>query len=489
MRRFLTISLVCVLALAIAMPVFALEVKWGGLFRARVLSQHSFTNYPLSGAYDLGTGKAVPYTQHNNRFDQRLRIFMDFISSENLKVVTKFETNSIWGSAAQAFNSNTGSGNVGADTGSLNVKNVYVDFKIPQTPLSAKVGVQGINLVDSWIIDDDFAAALLHANLKPFTVVLGYVSGQNFQTTSESENIDDLVAMVEYKEGPFKAALVGLWQDAHNTPASVLPMQMDTPVSGNVLHSSEPLYSQLNPFGGGLLRAENNQLFDLGFQLGYKIDYLSAYLNFVKNFGSAKLGPTISNLKSADYTGWMIDAGVNYFCGPWSANLGGFYTTGAKVAQDGKGNLFLDTDDIRWFTYPLATSKYFSEIMGGGIMDNTAPNGGYWRGYPFPTNIWTVTVGGAWQAMPTTKLALSYWYFGTSEKAPSRWNGTNWDFSRDLGHEINLNITQNIVDKLNLDLVGAYMFTGDAFRAKDSRADYTGDDNVYELGARLQWTW
>ncbi len=109
--------------------------------------------------------------------------------------------------------------------------------------------------------------------------------------------------MVEYKEGPFKAALVGLWQDAHNTPASVIPTQMDTPVSGNILDSSNPLYAQLNPFGGGLLRVENNQLFDLGFQLGYKIDYLSAYLNFVKNFGSAKLGPTIANLESADYTG------------------------------------------------------------------------------------------------------------------------------------------------------------------------------------------
>ncbi len=472
MRRFLTISLVCVLALAIAMPVFALEVKWGGLFRARVLSQHSFTNYPLNNFDTLLTGKAVRYTQHNNRFDQRLRLFIDFISSENLKVVTKFETNSIWGSAAQAFNSNTGSGNVGADTGSLNVKNVYVDFKIPQTPLSAKVGVQGINLVDSWVIDDDFAAALLQANLKPFTVVLGYVSGQNFQTTSESENIDDLVAVVEYKEGPFKAALIGLWQHAHDTPASILPMDMDTPVSVNV-----PALPDI---------VDNNQLFDLGLQLGYKIDYLSAYLNFVKNFGSAKLGP---GRVSADYTGWMVDAGVNYFCAPWSANLGGFYTSGGKFTQDPQGNLRLDSDDIKWFTYPLATSKYFSEIMGGGILDNTAPNGGYWRGYPFPTNIWTITVGGAWQAMPSTKLALSYWYFGTSEKVPSRWNGANWDFSRDLGHEINLNITQNIVDKLNLDLVGAYMFTGDAFRAKDSRVNYSGDDNVYELGARLQWTW
>ncbi len=39
MKRFLVPSLVIVLALLIAVPAFALEVKWGGLFRARVLSQ------------------------------------------------------------------------------------------------------------------------------------------------------------------------------------------------------------------------------------------------------------------------------------------------------------------------------------------------------------------------------------------------------------------------------------------------------------------
>ena len=83
--------------------------------------------------------------------------------------------------------------------------------------------MQGITLVDSWIIDTDVSAALLIADLKPFTVVFGYVGGQNFDSTSESENIDDLALVVAYKEGPFTAALVGLWQDAHNTPASIFP--------------------------------------------------------------------------------------------------------------------------------------------------------------------------------------------------------------------------------------------------------------------------
>jgi hypothetical protein len=129
--------------------------------------------------------------------------------------------------------------------------------------------------------------------------------------------------------------------------------------------------------------------------------------------------------------------------------------------------------------------------MGGGILDSFAPNGGYWRGYPDPTNIWTATLGGAYQVLPQTKLALSYWYFRTSEPVPSVYHASNgtWSTANFLGHEIDLNITQNIVDKLNLDLVGAYMFTGQAFRARSDNVNYLHDQNCYELGARLQWVW
>jgi hypothetical protein len=524
MRRFLTVTAICLLALVIAVPSFAFEVKWGGLFRARVLSQADFTayNYDTSAnalAGDdlsmirktMATERSISYTQHNNRFDQRLRMYIDFISSENLKVVTKWETQASWGRTGGPGNAagtyNYGSGNVGADSGGLNVKNVYLDFNIPNTPLNAKVGVQGIALVDSWIVDTDLSGALLTANLKPFTVVLGYISGQNFQTSAESENIDDLAAVVAYKEGPFSGAIVALWQDAHNVPASIFPTvapYFDDPLQINVPASPTTIYNPYTrkltlldngPLGvaGSSIVAQSNQLFDLGFQLGYKLDYLSAYLNFVKNFGSVKIGPDPNNLATQDYTGWMIDAGFNYFCGPYTFNFGGFYTSGQKIDQTmtSSGAILTPQNDINWFVYPLTTSKYFSEIMGGGILDNTAPNGGYWRGYPAPTNIWTVTAGGAWQALPQTKLALSWYYFGTSEKVPARYNTTTgvWSFDNYLGNEIDLNITQNIVDKLNLDLVGAYMFTGDAFRAKTNGYSYNHDDGVYELGARLQWTW
>lgn len=136
MRRFLVVSMVCVMALAIAAPTFAIEVKWGGLWRTRLISQHDFVDIKNGKETDQGT--SFPYIDHANRIDQRLRIYMDFISSENLKVVTRFESNATWGQAGRANSDrvigSSGSGNIGADTGALVVKNAYVDFKIPQTP-------------------------------------------------------------------------------------------------------------------------------------------------------------------------------------------------------------------------------------------------------------------------------------------------------------------------------------------------------------------
>jgi hypothetical protein len=548
MRRFLIPTLVVALALLVAVPSFALEVKYGGLFRARVLSDHNFTGdgtggygYPnvalaapeVTAANVGGTGirgGGVPYVPHMNRFDQRLRMYFDFISSENLKVVTRLEANTVWGAYGNPAARNiVGGGNVGADNNNLGIKNAYVEFKIPNTMLTSKIGVQGISLLDSWIIDSDFSAAVVSADLKPFTIVLGYAAGQNYSTVMESDNVDDLVAVVNYKEGPFNAGLVFLWQDAHNVPASAFPTiaaVQDDPLQTNVTfaRSFNSGANYQNPYVPGLfITAQRNNLFDLGVQLGYKIDYLSAYINFVKNFGSLKVsnvatantepgaadirvntnilpGLSALNAHTADYTGWMIDAGVNYFCGPFTANLGGFYTSGQKLnfttidGQPANINnpqiIVPNGSDISTFVYPLATSKYFSEIMGGGILDNMAPNGGYWRGYPTPTNIWTLTLGGAYQVLPTTKVAMSYWYFATSEKVPSKFNpqfGT-WDTSSNLGHELDLTITQNIVDKLNLDLVGAIMFTGQAYRARTTNVRYLGgDQNAYELGARLQW--
>jgi len=60
-------------------------------------------------------------------------------------------------------------------------------------------------------------------------------------------------------------------------------------------------------------------------------------------------------------------------------------------------------------------------------------------------------------------------------------NQATGDTDDTVGHEVNVYISQDIVDKLNLTLVGAYLFADDAYTVFDE------DDNAYELGAVLQW--
>jgi hypothetical protein len=500
---------------------------------------------------------------HRNRFDQRIRIYMDFIASENLRVVTRFQSDQWWGTFGGSEVDNAGyfGGNTGAGANSLRVMDVFADFNIPNTPLNAKVGIQPVALLDQWIANVDMPAAILTAKLAPFTVMLGYAKASDESQYTESDNIDDLMASVEYKGGPFTANGTLFWQDAHNTAVSVYSQLLYYDIFDPIFGSTGGVGAKgtfngfnISPFqvsnlflggttgvltidpitgavtnvrtaGSRVFFAKDNNLVDLGLSVKYKIDMLEAYVNFVKNLGSVDLyGNTGANGdemqavgRTADYTGWMIDGGAKYFCGPFTFNLGGFYTSGAELdtVTVARNNTYTATgapvgptdQAIRWkdgdinqFSYPLASAgKWFSEILGGGVFDNYAPGTGYWGGYPFPFNLWTINAGAAWQVLPTTKISASYWYFGTANDVPSHYsfagnnpnNSGHWSFASDIGHEFDVVLTQKVVDNLMLDLVGAYLITGDAYRMNiDYNADGAGThftDNVYELGVRLSW--
>lgn len=581
MKKYFVVAIALMAVLAVAMPASAkVEFSYGGLFRARVFSEGDFAN-PISSNTVDQFGQALPAPDRRyfdndentrNRLDQRLRLYFTFTASENLKLVTKFEANEIWGD----LNS---SGRIGADhPNDFVVKNSYLDFNIPNgmAPINAKVGIQTITLFNSWVIDDDFASANVAVKLDPFKLTLGYIAGQNDDQFNEKENVDDFIAVVDYVCGPWSASLGTVIQFGHDTFASADPSTVSetTPVTffaGNYVPAVGSITTGprqnntafnnarfeitgannffqryfTNPFGSSFapndgvgihhLTASDNNLIDLALSLNYKVDFMSAYLNFVRNFGKIHIQAFRDNMENGlgsaqgfdfDYEGWMIDAGGSYFCGPFTFNMSGFYTSGPEDIKDslrgvpgltGPGAVAgKKTGDIDWFTYPLGNSKYFSEIIGGGIFDPIAPKHEdlQWRGYPNPTNLWTINAGAAWQVLPSTKLAFSYWYFGTAEDVVSGprnpnsfapgginnirgFNARNefltqyfrgevpasaLSFDSEIGHEFNLNMSHKIVDGLMLDLVAAYLIAGDAY---SMRAD---DLDAIELGARLQWT-
>jgi len=553
MKKHLMIFVVALVAVAVAMPALAaVEFKYGGQFRARWYIQDNVydgTDKPFSSGYNSDDNR--------NIIDQRLRLYFTFAASKNLQVVTKFEVgDSIWGQGGNAVGStsqanighNIGA-NVGGDSIAVEVKNAYMQFNIPNTPSTAVIGLQSITLLDSWIVDDDLPAAVLVTKFDPFKVTLAYVGGQNgweksldtskVATTDQTFNVSSYVAALDYANGPFKASLVGFVQDGYDSVISLDPRSLFTPIRN---FSGGPDANGFD-FLNDLRTPQNNLLADIGVNLTYKVDWLMAYVNFVKNLGSVDLkdstnNPFIGN-KTVDYTGWMIDAGVTYYCGPYTANIGGFYTTGPKIADNivDYTNVFnasgvakpfrnLESTDVDWFVTPAATGKQFSEIIGGGILGedlhtargySSAVTGSkigqasglhtvFWRGYYNPTNLWTVTAGGSWQVAEKTKISASYWYFGTSEEVPvalilAGADAGKFQMSSSIGHEFDVYIDQGIVDGLTLTLVGAYLFANDAFAPIPADANFTNvgvnaagtatkklAEDAFELGARLQWS-
>jgi len=556
MKKYVMSFIIALVAVAIAVPALAaVEFKYGGQFRARFEAEdNAFDGTNQGGFYGSN------YNSDDNRrfIDQRLRLYFSFIASQNLKVVVKFEMgDATWGMSSSSGSSvgNTGANagaNVGADAVSVEVKNAYIEFKIPGTPTTAIIGVQGIDLMDSWMMDDDFPAALFITKLDPFTVTVGYIGAQNgwerkwdptheLPLTNQNFNIDEFLAVVDYKEGPFKASLNMVFQDGHNTDVSLTPESTDTPIRNYTGFGGVGSPTSEWPFTNGLA-PRNNYLFDFGVNVTYKVDFLMAYVNFIRNFGSVDLYSSINGelptqlgravkVTSADYQGWMVDAGTTYFCGPWTANIGGFYTSGPSISSTPENNGLYDTTsgkflglsskNVNWFTYVLDGQKTFSEIIGGGILGDDNYNGRgnvfngsagshlgyadttYWQGYGEPSNLWTVTLGGSYQLAQQTKLSAAYWYFGTANAVPVAFNpnGT-YKMNSSIGHELNFYIDQGIVDGLKLTLVGAYLIADDAFcplpvpttttdlaTMRGNLLYYTPHaDNAYELGARLQWS-
>lgn len=499
MRKNLVSIVALLLVLATALPAFALDVTYGGLFRARLQSNDNIV-YGTDGGEFLNDDLGIYLDDNQNYIDQRIRFYMNFIASQNLKMVLAFEQDTLWGGNQKLRDS---AGDLETltpkvltghrDTVGLELKNAYVDFAIPCTPTRAKVGLQPLAIMNGWIVDEDFTGAITVTDFSPVKVTLGYISEGNNSVTDSQDNIDDLVFAVNYAQGPLTAEFNMLFQYAHD--------QSDYYGGGgtaafNVTPGMSYTAKLINAYYGAgipttLPSYNDDQLFDLGLSVGYKLDWMNATLNYIQNLGSAEDG--LGN--SHDYRGFMVELITNFYSGPFTFTLGGFYTSG----QDWEDSVNdLEGSDFNAFVYPVGASHYWSEIMGLGSLENTSNGsavlgdqivtGDYVAG-DHPSNLWTINAGAAWQAMPKTKLTFNYYYIGTSQDAVSEVTEAIEDlnldeikYSNEVGHEFDLYIDQEIVDKLMLRLVAAYLVAGDAYTVLPD------DDNAYELGARLQWS-
>ncbi|OQY60571.1 MAG: hypothetical protein B6245_00695 [Desulfobacteraceae bacterium 4572_88] len=431
MRKFAILALAALLLFAFTMPAPAMEYNFGGYWRTRWYTNQNFTGYDKEDVTDADL-KAAGVKKDITRVDTRTRLYFTAVFNENLKFVNKFEMDAFWGDSSTGTKGKS-YGGIGADGTTFEIKNSYADFKVGA--VNAKVGVQGVRLARGFMFDDDAGAVSVAFNAGNVSIPVVWVKAFDDDSLNKRD-VDYFIVSPTISAGNVKINPFGLY--AYSEDAKGWSKTADF---GDV---------DMYYVGGNL---------DVDFGAG------SFWLTGIYQGGEAELA---GSEDTVDFKAYLGAAGAKVNIGIGDFHLQGFYASGDDSPND---------NDMEKFFVPQGQSYYWSEIMGYGTFDNQLPNGA--PGDKIG-NIMAGNVGVTLKPAPKLSVSLDAWYAALAEDIVVGIdnNGNNIEENA-LGIEANVKVTYQIVEGLNLDLVGAYLFAGDALYQG------TGEADPYEFGTRL----
>lgn len=370
--------------------------------------------------------------QDLSQVDMRVRLFYTAIFSDNFKFVNKFEFNSVWG------NSTLGGGISSStnDRDIFRIKNSYANINVG--PMNFLVGIQPRVLNRGFLVDSDFAG--LSATYKgagfeiPFIWMKAYEGGMGKNTNDN--DVDYYVVRPSFAFGNISLA-----------PTLAF------------------IYSKDASKWSAMTGNKEVQVYIAGLDADMKFGPMgSAWFTGIYEGGKADLIATTTSVKSADVSAYLLALGGAVNIGPMDIHGQIFYATGDNNATDTK---------VDNFFVPRGQMYYWAEIMGYGIFDNQAT-----AGSPADqiSNIMAANIGVGYKISDKLKLTGDLWY---AKLAKSDAKGNDY-----LGTEIDLVLTYSLMKNLNLDVVAAYLFAGNATTTSTA----TNKNNAYEVGTRLSFS-
>lgn len=174
MKRFAKVALLAAMMFGCVATASAGELKARAAMN--VYAQWS------QNLYDLNADQS---DSDNSLIAQRTRMYFDYISSKDLKMVMGFETDMDWGDSGGGLNDNA----FGYDErGRIEIKHAYLDFTIPETVVNIKAGLQPVALpgvFGSPIFDEDAHALVVTAPVTDAVAVsAGFLRGVDNRRSS-----------------------------------------------------------------------------------------------------------------------------------------------------------------------------------------------------------------------------------------------------------------------------------------------------------------
>ena len=439
MKRLLICLVALIAVFAMVMPISAAEVKINGIWNAKAWHRDNYDG-------DDDSDDSVSYVT------QRMRMYFNVIASENLKLVYKNEIDFEWGdtrpSSSAPKSRNDGGGRSG-DNVNLETKNVYLEFMVPDTPVKATMGLQGITLHKGWFVSDDFSAARFDMNFDPVSITV-YWAGLNglfdSPTSDGTDASDDnwqIVASGAYKAENMDARLTFGYERLPNS------------LSGNAglgVSTDDP---------------DDNDLFVIMGEFGMSFDMVSFDIVAAVNAGEAD-GEGGTSATNRDYSGYMASFNVDIALDMATISVLGIYASG-----DDEGDFDDDFKGMSGQTYSWA------EIISDGYTYDRNASLSQIGGANTPSNMWALAVGVDLKPTDTTTLMFDAYYVGMVE---DRFVGG--DKEDEIGIEVDARLTQKIYDTLSMTVLGAYLFAEDGYGVEGGTN--SGDD-AFQIGMGLDF--
>ncbi|MBN2366359.1 MAG: hypothetical protein EH225_10450 [Calditrichaeota bacterium] len=469
------IVLICMLSVS-----YSADFKLNGVYTAWAQSQHDFwfenTNRP---------------TYNDNYVVQMLRFNLQGIASENLKFVTRIDIAQGWWGVDNALRSvqRTGTGGGSAlfdfkDTNFLvHVDQAFVDFKIPRTPLGARIGRIGYGLGNKIMVDNNYEGIQIDLNkVVGEKVMLSWARvSEGVDGTSDEEKVapdqrgytdardaDLLTLDFSNKAGNFQYNVYGLYYTDRSTADS----------NAYVPDHLQYFRARFSP--------QITQLTALGLAANYKKDKLSVkgevdYLMGKDDINNTTYGGQMWDINDGDLSGFNIYLNLNYAAAD-KLDLGAVFGMGSgdDDPTKGKGNV----NKLR-----TAGFFYITEIWEDSIMPDEegitpqglgAPNV---RGYRELENTTIFQINGTWKPFPSFSAFVSYNYIQATQNVYAWDAQNNPDLSRsakDLGQEIDFRFTYDMYKELQFAFRGGYFMPGAAAGYLINGTD-TFDSPAWEL--------
>lgn len=477
MRKVLIVAIAATLAVVFAMPASA-EVKLNGFYRVvPVVSNfmggagNSQLNSPgtvaassISLTKEASTGVDTSRSRAVTQMRNRLRFE---VGDENVKGVTFFEIDGSFGDAGGVVGRNQGFASNG-DSINLETKNVYLWFKIPNTPVSFQVGLQGYSDEFAGLLfsGSDQAGVVANIKLAPVNIRLAGLKLRDHAPVNATPANNAYGGVLP---GDFDA-------DYYTVDAKFSPVKEAT-VTGH--------FGFLRDSGG--FNARPTEATGLGIMKAY---YLGANATF--NAGPA----AVTGFLLYNFGKFESDGGT----AP-GVDIAGYAASLRADAKLGPGKGFLEGLYVSGDNDPASTTKYKSIVTGSDFANLTS-----WYGRPdlwilFP-NFDMIQAATALVLNPNNSgRGLMLFAAGYTQKLGDRLTGkvgagyleaaqkrpasvATEAKGKNMGTEINANVTYNITKGLDFGVHGAYCFLGSFY---DRVAPQQNPDDLYSLFTRLNY--